>query len=203
MKRCSLLILLTPVLAGCQGYEGPTTASGQVVDRHTGQPVPNATVQVTGIASGLGAGGTSQGNTFPADAQGRFSLSFEASANRNYTLLAYTASGYASGYGDAPLLNAGRKNDNVIVKTAAPAWVKINCVDDPPLSKLGLYTGGYDGSGDNQYVGPGNFSYVRPIGSNSPGQIYCELTDEKGNSTVIKQPVNVANFDTATVTIHF
>jgi hypothetical protein len=128
--------------AGCRGYEGPTTASGQVVDPHTGQPVPNATVQVTGITSGLGAGGTSQGNTFPADAQGHFSLSFEASPNRNYTLMAYTASGYASGYGDAPLLNAGRKNDNLLVKTAAPAWVKINCVDDPPLSKIVLYTSG-------------------------------------------------------------
>ena len=37
MKRCSLLILLAPILAGCQGYEGPTTALGQVMDYHTGQ----------------------------------------------------------------------------------------------------------------------------------------------------------------------
>ena len=147
--RPILFALLALALGACQGYEGPTTASGIVVDRHTGQPVPNATVQVTGINSGLGAGGTSSGNTFPADAQGRFSLSFEASRDRNYTLLAYTASGYASGYGDAPLLNAGRKNDNLLVKTAAPAWVKINCVDDPPFNKVGLNTWGYAGSGDN------------------------------------------------------
>jgi len=195
--------LLTLALSACQGYEGPTTASGIVVDRHTGQPVPNATVQVTGISSGLGAGGTSPGNTFAADAQGRFSLAFEASRDRNYTLLAYTASGYASGYGDAPLLTAGRKNDNLRVKTAAPAWVKITCVDDPPLSKIGLETWGYDGSGDRQNVGPGNFSFVRPIGSNSPGNISWRISDEKGNITENKAPVNVANFDTATVTIHF
>ena len=30
-------ILLALVLGACQGYEGPTTASGIVVDRHTGQ----------------------------------------------------------------------------------------------------------------------------------------------------------------------
>ena len=196
-------ILLALVLGACQGYEGPTTASGIVVDRHTGQPVPNATVQVTGINSGLGAGGTSSGNTFPADAQGRFSLSFEASRDRNYTLLAYTASGYASGYGDAPLLTAGRKNDNLLVKTAAPAWVKITCVDDPPLSKIGLTTAGYLGSGDNQTVGPGNFSFVRPTSSNLAFELYSRISDEKGNITENKAPVNVANFDTATVTIHF
>ena len=203
MKRYIIFALLTISLGACQGYEGPTTASGIVVDRHTGQPVPNATVQVTGINSGLGAGGTSPGNTFPADAQGRFSLSFEASRDRNYTLLAYTASGYASGYGDAPLLTAGRKNDNLLVKTAAPAWVKITCVDDPPLAKVGLETWGYDGSGDRQNVGPSNFSFVRPIGSNSPGNISWRIADNRGNITEGKTSVNVANFDTATVTIHF
>ena len=45
MRRI-LFALLALVFAGCQSYEGPTTASGLVVDRHTGQPVPNATVQV-------------------------------------------------------------------------------------------------------------------------------------------------------------
>ena len=203
MKRCLSFALAALVSTGCQSYEGPTTASGIVVDRHTGQPIPNATVQVTGINSGLGTGGTSQGNTFLADAQGRFSLSFEASRDRNYTLLAYTASGYASGYGDAPLLTAGRKNDNLLVKTAAPAWVKITCIDDPPLSQIGLTTTGYDGSGDDQVVGPGNFSFVRPIGSNSPGSVYWRILDIQGNVTKNSQPVNVANFDTATVTIHF
>ena len=38
MKLYILFTLLTPIFAGCQGYEGPTTDSGQVVDRHTGQP---------------------------------------------------------------------------------------------------------------------------------------------------------------------
>ena len=201
--RPILFALLSLAFAGCQGYEGPTTASGQVVDRHTGQPVPNATVQVTGINSGLGAGGTSQGNTFPADAQGRFSLSFEASANRNYTLMAYTASGYASGYGDAPLLTAGRKNDNVIVKTAAPAWVKINCVDDLPLSKVGLTTAGYAGSSEDQIVGPGNFLFVRPTASNLSTQLYWKIVQENGQSAEFRQPYTAANFDTVTVTIHF
>ena len=202
MRPC-LLLLLALSLGSCHSYEGPTTASGQVVDRFTGQFVPNATVQVAGLASGQGLGGTNFGNSVEADAQGRFSLSFEAKKPVNYTLFASTPSGYASDYGDSPILKNGGKNDNLLVKTAAPAWVKINCVDDPPASRVGLYTGGYNGSGDNQMIGPGNFSFVRPIGSNSPGEIYSELTDDKGKAIISKKPVNVANFDTVTVTIHF
>jgi len=33
-----LLLSLSLSAAGCYSYEGPTTASGQVVDRFTGQP---------------------------------------------------------------------------------------------------------------------------------------------------------------------
>ncbi len=78
--RPHLLLLLALSLGSCHSYEGPTMASGQVVDRFTGQPVPNATVQVAGLASGQGLSGTNFGTSFPADAQGRFSLNFEAKA---------------------------------------------------------------------------------------------------------------------------
>ena len=76
--RPRFLLLLALALGACHRDEGPTTATGQVVDRFTGQPIPNATVQVAGLASGQGLGGTNFGNSFPADAQGRFSLSFGA-----------------------------------------------------------------------------------------------------------------------------
>ncbi len=203
MKFFLSLLIGCAALAGCERYEGPTQVSGQVVDRFTGQPVPNATVQVGGIASGLGAGGTSQGNSYQADGQGRFAFSFEADARQNYTLFASTPSGYASDYGDCPLLKAGHKNDNLQVKTAAPAWVKINCVDDAPLGKVGLYTQGYNGSVDNQYVGPGNFSFVRPAISNNPSTINWRMIDAQAQVSTGKIPFTTANFDTATVTIHF
>ena len=32
------------LLASCERFDGPTTAAGQVVDRHTGQPVGGATI---------------------------------------------------------------------------------------------------------------------------------------------------------------
>ncbi|RZJ58317.1 MAG: hypothetical protein EOO55_01090 [Hymenobacter sp.] len=204
MKFSFLFLLLFVVLAGCEHYEGPTSVSGQVVDRFTGQPVPRATVQVGGIASGLGAGGTSQGNTYPTDAQGHFAFSFEASAQQNYTLFASTPSGYTSDYGDCPLLKAGHTNDGLLVKTAAPAWVKINCIDDLPLNKIGLYTDGYrTGAGENQNIGPGNFSFIRPMLSNTTGSIYWEILDAQAQVTKSRQPLTVANFDTAIVTIHF
>jgi len=204
MKAASFsLLLLALSLGSCHSYEGPTTASGQVVDRFTGQFVPNATVQVAGLASGQGLGGTNFGNSVEADAQGRFSLSFEAKKPVNYTLFASTPSGYASDYGDSPILKNGGKNDNLLVKTAAPAWVKINCVDDPPLAKVGLETWGYSGSGERQNVGPGNFSFVRPTLSNLSTQINWRIADVQGNITTGAQPYKISNFDTVTVTIHF
>ncbi len=201
--RPRFLLLLALALGACHRDEGPTTATGQVVDRFTGQPIPNATVQVAGLASGQGLGGTTLGNSFPADAQGRFSLSFEAKQPVNYALFASTPSGYASDYGDSPILKNGRKNDNLLIKTAAPAWVRINCVDDPPLAKIGLNTWGYNGSGDNQNVGPGNYSFVRPTLSNLAQNFIWEVRDAQANLIKGTQPYTVANFDTVTVTIHF
>ena len=201
--RFLLLVVLSLALGSCRSYEGPTMASGQVVDRFTGQPIPNATVMVAGLASGQGLGGTNFGNSFPADAQGRFSLSFEAKRQTNYSLFASTPSGYASDYGDSPILQNGQKNENVLVKAAAPAWVKINCVDDPPLAKVGLTTGGYSGSSDNQNIGPGNFSFVRPTLSNLAQSFIWEIRDAQANLIKGTQPYTVANFDTVTVTIHF
>lgn len=203
MKNYIFYGLLALSAAGCHSYEGPTMASGQVVDRFTGQPVPNATVQVAGLASGQELSGTNFGNSFPADAQGRFSLSFEAKQPVNYTLFASTPSGYASDYGDSPILKNGSKNDNLLVKTAAPAWVKINCVDDPPASRVGLTTAGYIGSSEDQVLGPGNFSFVRPVISNLSNSIYWKIVDNQGKAVERRQPYTVANFDTVTVTIHF
>ena len=203
MKSNAFYLILALALGSCHRDEGPTTATGQVVDRFTGQPIPNATVQVAGLTSGQGLGGTNFGNSFPADAQGRFSLNFEAKQPVNYTLFASTPSGYASDYGDSPILKNGRKNENLLVKAAAPAWVRINCVDDPPLSRIGLTTAGYIGSGDNQNVGPGNFSFVRPTGSNTPFNMYWRISDENAKITEGRIPVNPTNFDTITVIIHF
>jgi hypothetical protein len=120
MKTHCFFLAGLMLLASCERFAGPTTAAGQVVDRHTGQPVGGATVQLVGVASGLGAGGTSPGNRFAADAQGRFSFSFSADAKQNYTLFASTPSGYASDF-DAPLLKSGHDNTGLLIKAAAPA----------------------------------------------------------------------------------
>ena len=195
---CSAALLL----AGCERYDGPTRVEGQVVDRHTGQAVGGATVQLVGVASGLGAGGTSPGNTFVTDAQGRFAFSFEASTKQSYTLFASTPSGYASDF-DAPLLKGGHENTGVVIMAAAPAWVRVLCVDDLPLAKAGLYTSGYNGSGENQNVGPGNSSFVRPVQSNKRDSVYWEIITAQARITKGKIPYTAASFDTAMVTIHF
>lgn len=198
-----LLILAGLVLSisSCEKFSGPTEVSGIVVDRHTSQPVAGAYVVAVGASSSLAGGGsTSPGTT--ADAQGRFAFSFEASAKSQYQVGTSTGSGYTN-QGNGPLLKAGTKNDNLVVNADAPAWVRINCVDDPPYGKVGLFINGYLNGGENTIIGPGNSSLVRPEFSYTADSIYWEINSGQGKTVKGRLPYKTTAFDTAMVTIHF
>ena len=196
-------LLISPILlllAGCKP-SGTTEVQGQVVDRHTGLPVPYAMVYVTGISSSPAGGGSSGTQGHPTDALGHFDFSFEARGQNDYTLFAYTDSGYASGYGDCPYLNNGRANKGVQVKAAAPAWVRVNCVDDPPSTKIWLSVN--DPNFPPFWVGPGNYTFIRPATAYTSDILPCIITDSTGHDTWVRIPYTTTAFDTATVTIHF
>ncbi len=116
----SLLWLGCLLLAACtkDPTTGTTTVEGQVVEDQSRQPVPGATVQLYHKQNG---GYQAVGNRVPVDAQGRYTMSFEATSTTGYFLTAIAAPGYFTPEQNAPYLTAGRANKDVTIAMLAPA----------------------------------------------------------------------------------
>jgi len=125
---------LALLLAGCEkDTSGPTRVSGQVVEANSRQAVARPPqVQVWGLTRGSGGSYTPVGDPQPTDGQGNFSFSFPADAGRSYVLRATGGLGYYTDWGLAPALQGGQKNAGVQVPVYAPAWVRVDLVDEPP-----------------------------------------------------------------------
>ena len=135
----SVLLLALAALASCEKdpTTGTTTVSGQVVESTSRKPVAGATVQVYQEAKG---GGYAQAAApVQADGQGRYTLSFEATSTSGYAVFAQAAPGYFTPAYAAPSITSGRANDNIVIPMLAPAWVRLQLVDEPPKSKIYMY----------------------------------------------------------------
>ena len=200
--RLFLLCLLLALLGSCRQdpTTGTTTVSGQVVDQAHRQPVPNAHVQVYHASSG--GGYAPVGSPYPADAQGRFSFQFDATNQTGYILLADAPPGYFTPFYAGPSLTAGRRNDNLLIAMLAPAWVKLQLVDEPPKSRVWMYISGYDGPGDQLYY-PRDSTLIRPYTAGFARKIIWVVTNEQGIDTQYSQDVKPAALDTVTVRIPF
>ena len=117
MRYAFLILVTLALLAGCRkADEGPTTASGRVMDTATGQGVGGAVVTL--YASG-GGGNILTGSSpqvqqqTTADAQGHYAFSFEADKERRYELQG-AAAGFLNGSSESQprvALTKGRKNE--------------------------------------------------------------------------------------------
>ena len=117
MRYAFLILVTLALLAGCRkADEGPTTASGRVMDTATGQGVGGAVVTL--YASG-GGGNILTGSSpqvqqqTTTDAQGHYALSFEADKERRYELQG-AAAGFLNGSSESQprvALTKGRKNE--------------------------------------------------------------------------------------------
>ncbi|WP_151087115.1 carboxypeptidase-like regulatory domain-containing protein [Hymenobacter baengnokdamensis] len=202
MRSLLPLWLLCLLLAGCHSTDpttGTTTVSGQVVENQTNKPVPNATVQVYHLSSG--GGYVPVGTPFPADKQGHFAFDFNADSKFGYLLMASAPPGYITDWGRAPSLTAGRTNNNITIPTYAPAWVKLQLVDEPPKSRISIYLSGYEGNGDRLYY-PRDTTLIRPKLASLPGEIVWAIT-ENGMDRQSSQVINPGPLDTVTVRIPF
>ena len=203
MRRFHSLIagggLLLALLGSCAKDSGSTLVEGQVVDSQSGQPVGNVTVQVE--RAGQGGGFTTTGPSYPTDAQGRFSFRFEAQAQPTYIVRASSPLGYFTDWIKAPELKAGRKNQNLRVPVLAPAWVRLQLVDEPPRSRVTMVITGYSGSGETLYY-PRDTVLIRPILANFKLAITGFITDQ-GQDKKITQTIEAASLDTVTVRIPF
>ncbi|MGI4873933.1 MAG: hypothetical protein ACRYFX_22465 [Janthinobacterium lividum] len=196
----SLLLLLG--VAGCtqDPTTGTTTVSGQVVENQSRKPVGGATVQVYQTAKSGGYAPVS--TTFQADGQGHFALSFEATSTSGYAVFAQAYPGYFTPAYAATGITAGRANKDVVVPMLAPAWVRLQLVDEPPKNNISIYTSGYEGPGDRLYY-PGDTVLFRPLIAGFSGRINWSITDEKGINTHHYQTISVGALDTAKVRIPF
>ncbi|MBX0291162.1 hypothetical protein K3G63_11960 [Hymenobacter sp. HSC-4F20] len=125
-SRFCLAAAIGALLSSCQKDEGPTLVDGQVIEMRTERPVPYAWVEVYAQSgSGLHSGYSASTAPRQADATGRFHFQFEAEAGTSYVLKAYSDAGHGSHWGEEPYLKKGRKNQNLRLGVAAPAWLKI------------------------------------------------------------------------------
>jgi hypothetical protein len=127
LRSIWVAVALSGLVSSCQKNEGLTLAEGQVIEMRTNKPVPFAWIEVNAQrGSGLQVGGYSPApDPHQADAQGRFSFSFNAESGTTYILKAYSEAGHGSHWGEEPYLEKGRKNRDLRIPVAAPAWVKV------------------------------------------------------------------------------
>jgi hypothetical protein len=192
------LVLLMVGLAGCSdsdGTTGLTQVSGRVLTYKGRQPVSGAMVEVVDAHGGanmpIGAQTT-------ADANGRFSLNFEAQKESGYPLMAYTA--------------IGPYNDNLVVPVNAPAWVRIHVVDELPRNQAEVFMYGYGGGGEPGGQGdrlryPRDTVLVRELLAEEPalGVYWCstDLVTGTGADKIISQHFNISPLDTTDLRIAF
>jgi hypothetical protein len=137
-KSLAVLLFLLPLLFSCKRPDGDTLIEGQVVDKITGQPVPNSTLSLyrsTGSSSTLTSGFTLE-KEYPTDGSGKFGFQYEGSKGESYYLRAWDNQGAETIWDDMVPVEEGRNNKKLKVKLLAPCWVKVNIVDVPPKDSL-------------------------------------------------------------------
>ena len=144
--RASLLLAaLALFTTACHKPEGGrTTAKGRVVDRATGRGVPFATVNLLQTARGgnLVAPNLPQGTTTATvDADGRYSLDFEASEDVLYDLQG-AAPGYLSGSLESQPtvgITGGRKNErDVPLRPEGYLRVRVLVPNPQPYTRVSI-----------------------------------------------------------------
>jgi hypothetical protein len=198
-----LWLLLTGGVAGCAHHpaRGPTLVQGVVVTSPGQKPVAEAVVHV--YQASPGGGYTPVGPAYPADATGRFCFSFPRAGRRgSYLLRASAPPGYVTEWGLAPSLRTGHPNTSLVLPLRAPAWVRLQLVDELPRSRVSLFISGYEGSGDRLYY-PRDTVLVRPSVAGFAGRIIWVITDEQGRRQQQEQAIRLGALDTARVRITF
>lgn len=138
MKPFTLLALACFLLGSChKAEEGPSSASGRVVDEATGRAVSGATVALysTGSGSNVLTGSSPQlHQSITAGADGHYNLAFEADESRRYWLRG-EAGGYVSGSLESqPLVSitGGRKN-SVDVPLRPLGYLRVRFLSPHPI----------------------------------------------------------------------
>ncbi|GAA4391585.1 hypothetical protein [Hymenobacter koreensis] len=199
------LVVAWLALAGCRKNDGPTLLEGQVVDRATGRPVAGAWAQLQAQPGSGGVGGYQPaGDRQACDAQGRFSFAAEPPGG-HLIVMAGSAQGHFSSYGEVPAVRAGRRNRDLRVPVQAPAWLRVRLTDEPPASRVWLFVGGFGLSSANHIsiALPRDTTVLRPIVAGQDRRIVWHITDIQAVKREYSREVNVPALDTLTLDIRF
>ncbi|KAA9331832.1 peptidase associated/transthyretin-like domain-containing protein [Adhaeribacter soli] len=198
----ALCILLIAATSCEQSRSGPTVVEGQVVERISGKPVPDAFVQLYQPGKTFSSGYSKAGDPYRTDGNGNFSFSYDAETESSYLLMGHSNKGHYTDWQEAPNLSNGRKNKDVKVKVNAPAWVRIKLIDELPKSKVWLAIAGYAGPVDNLSF-PKDTIFYRFTTADFARRVTWEITDTLAIKTLRYQDYYVAGMDTVTVEIKF
>ncbi|MDO7875451.1 hypothetical protein Q5H93_11975 [Hymenobacter sp. ASUV-10] len=204
---CGLILAL--LVAACTEREesGLTRVRGQVVLADSNTPVPTPPpVQVWAQATGgmIGSAYAPVGAPHATDEQGKFDFSFPAEGGQQYVLRAAEGRlGYYTDWNLARALRKGEENE-VRLPVYAPAWIRLDLVDEPPRSRVWMFFSGFGGGGltvpyprDTTLI----FPYLTGPGKES--FIFWAIKDTLGRETEYRRTFIQPPLDTQRVRIAF
>jgi len=118
--------------------EGNTRVKGQVVDLFTGEPIPDAYVELLGGKTGSFYA-PNLIDSFPTDHEGKFDFTFYAKKGADYSVRGSSHKLYRSSPGLYYDLKDGWRNGNVKLQLHPLGWVKVNWKNVPPIDYARLY----------------------------------------------------------------
>ena len=202
MRRLLLAALLLTLLTNCKRLDGDTLCEGTVVDRHTNTRVANATVgvYVAGSSGGGLGGGYRLKEEHQADASGNFAFQINDDSEE-LILRASTDQGHFTSFQEAPKLRGGRNNKKLILKTYAPAWIKINIIDQAPRDTVNIGLWGDLPSYGTGIINGGDRTVILPVEGHATARIHWEITPLYGNQTLGQQDIYCPGLDTVSIQV--
>jgi hypothetical protein len=159
-------LVISLICSACkkESGEGKTTVEGQAIDVTTNKPVSFAVIRIDAANKRAAYGG----NNIPikdekADAEGRFSTSFDAEAELTYSL----GGGLRDNYYTAAevLVKSARRNQNLTLKLQPYGWVKVKLINEPPLDVAEVHIQGFHDM-DITTLTKSDENYIRKIDGN-------------------------------------
>lgn len=200
----SLIIL---ILFSCSKDGGNIKAEGTVVDKTTGNPVPEAMVYLRQIGRNLSLAGGMGGSTIAsqkADANGKFSFVFDANYKDNiYEVQAVKENYYDDSNNEASVPSSGATDLKVPLQPYA--YLKIHVINANPKDQFDYISvnNSFSGGGGGPFVGKTIDSFA--IGNVMGNRINTIVWFVKRNDleTIHKDSIYCPAFDTTLYEIKY
>ncbi len=205
MRKIILLVFAFVGLAisSCKRLDGETVVEGQVVDGHTGEPIPNAIVGVYVNTSNAMWGGYTKDFEKQADEKGNFSFRFEGDGSKEYQLRASTSKGGSPFPNETVYLRQGRNNKNLKLKLQSPAWLKVKFINQLPKDTIWIYFTSFEVRDYNIHMLTRDTTVIGLFSGNETRQVQWEYISSKGQKVKESKQIYFPNSDTVSLEINY